>query len=125
MVSELIVVTEQEHVQKAEFDIRELYESFKERIFNLADNITLNPRKHFVGFKVDGNTFCDVVFQSKSLKLFLNLKSGELEDSKKLARDVSNIGHWGNGAYEIKIADSEELEYILSLVKQSLRKNKE
>lgn len=125
VVSELIVFTEQEHVQKAEFDIRELYESFKERIFNLADNITLNPRKHFVGFKIDGNTFCDVVFQSKSLKLFLNLKSGELEDSKKLARDVSNIGHWGNGAYEIKIADSEDLEYILSLVKQSLRKNKE
>ncbi|MEQ8474014.1 MAG: DUF5655 domain-containing protein [Marinoscillum sp.] len=63
-----------DHVQKSEFEIRELYENLKERIINLADNITLNPRKHFVGFKVDGNTFCDVVFQSKSLKIFVNLK---------------------------------------------------
>lgn len=123
--NELKVFTEQEHIQKAEFEIRELYETLKGRIFDLADNISLNPRKHFVGFKVDGNTFCDIVFQGKSLKIFMNLKSGELEDSRDIARDVSNVGHWGNGAYEIKIRDSEELEYILSLIKQSLRKNKE
>ncbi|GAA4442347.1 DUF5655 domain-containing protein [Pontibacter saemangeumensis] len=124
VTNELKVFTEQDLIQKAEFDIRELYESFKERVFNLADNITLNPRKHFVGFKIDGNTFCDVVLQGKNLKIFLNLKSGELDDAKGIARDVSNVGHWGNGAYEIKISDSEEIEYILSLVKQSLRKNK-
>jgi len=122
---ELEVFTEQDHVQKSEFDIRELYENLKERIINLADNITLNPRKHFVGFKIDGNTFCDVVFQSKSLKIFVNLKSGELDDAKGIARDVSNVGHWGNGSYEIKISDSEELEYVLSLIKQSLRKNRD
>lgn len=122
---ELEVFTEQDHVQKSEFDIRELYENLKDRIINLADNISLNPRKHFVGFKIDGNTFCDVVFQSKSLKIFVNLKSGELDDAKGIARDVSNVGHWGNGSYEIKISDSEELEYVLSLIKQSLRKNRD
>lgn len=125
VAKELEVFTEQDHVQKSEFDIRELYETLKERIINLADNISLNPRKHFIGFKVDGNTFCDVVFQSKSLKIFLNLKTGELDDSRGLARDVSNVGHWGNGSYEIKISDTEEMEYILSLIKQSLRKNRE
>jgi predicted transport protein len=26
-----------------------------------------------------------------------------LNDPKKIARDVSNMGHWGNGDYEIKI----------------------
>lgn len=123
VTNELKVFTEQEHIQKAEFEIRELYETFKEGVFNLAENITLNPRKHFVGFRVNGNTFCDVVFQGRSLKIFLNLKSDELDDPKGLARDVSNVGHWGNGAYELKISDSEDIEYILSLVKQSLRKN--
>ncbi len=122
---ELEVFTEQDHVQKSEFDTRELYENLKERIINLADNITLNPRKHFVGFKIDGNTFCDVVFQSKTLKIFVNLKSGELDDAKGISRDVSNVGHWGNGSYEIKISDSEELEYVMSLIKQSLRKNRD
>jgi len=45
-------------------------------------------------------------------------------DEKNLARDVSNVGHWGNGSYEIKMSDAENLEYILSLLKQSLKKNK-
>lgn len=42
-----------------------------------------------------------------------------LEDSKSIARDVSKTGHWGNGDYEIVMKDSEDFEYILSLIKQS------
>ncbi len=125
VTEELKVFTEQEHLLKAEFETRELYEILKERLINLHDNVTLNPRKHFVGFKVDGNTFCDVVLQGKSLKIYLNLKSGQLEDLKNLARDVSNVGHWGNGAYEVKMNDTEEIDYILSLIKQALKKNKD
>ena len=121
---EVKVFTEQEHLLKTEFEIRELYELFKEGVFNLADNVSLNPRKHFVGFKIEGNTFCDIIFLGKSLKLVINLKSGELDDPKGISRDVSNVGHWGNGAYEVRINDSENLEYILSLVKQSLKKNR-
>ena len=37
------------------------------------------------------------------------MKKGTLNDPKKIARDVSNIGHWGNGDYEIKIKDSSNL----------------
>ena len=69
--------------------------------------------------------FCDIVILAKSLKITLNLKSGELDDPKNVTRDVSNVGHWGNGAYEIKLTESDELEYILSLVKQSLKKHKD
>lgn len=123
ITNEIKVFTEEEHINKAEFEIRELYEQFKERLFNFGDNISLNPRKHFIGFKTQGNTFCDIVFLTKGLKIFLNMKSGELEDLKGIARDVSNVGHWGNGAYEIKINNSDEIEYILSLIKQSFRIN--
>lgn len=49
---------------------------------------------------------------------------GELDDPKKLARDVANIGHWGNGDYELQIRDDENIEYIMLLIKQSYRKNK-
>lgn len=123
VTDELKVFTEKEHIEKSEFEVRETYETFKERILDFGDDISLNPRKHFVGFKVNGNTFCDVVFQSKNLKLFINLKSGELEDAKGIARNVSNVGHWGNGAYEVKFKDTENIEYILSLVKQSYKLN--
>ena len=53
----------------------------------------------------------------------MNLKSGELDDSKGISRDVSNVGHWGNGAYEVKLKNYDEIDYIMSLLKQSFNKN--
>lgn len=121
---EIKVFTENDHILKGEFETRELYEKLKERLLNLDDNISTQPKKQTIGFRVGNNIFCDVVILSKGLKIYVNLKSGDLLDEKNLARDVSNVGHWGNGSYEIKMSDAENLEYILSLLKQSLKKNK-
>ena len=107
-----------------DFETRELYEQVKERIIGLDDNVSTQPKKQTIGFKVDNNIFCDIVLQGKGLKFYLNLRSGDLQDEKNISRDVSNVGHWGNGSYEIKISDLEEIDYVLSLLKQSLRKNK-
>jgi predicted transport protein len=52
------------------------------------------------------------------------MSKGELDDSKHIARDVSSTGHWGNGDYEIQMTNDDNLEYILSLIKQSIKKNK-
>jgi len=122
---EVKVFTEQDHLQKVDFETRELYDQVKERLISLDDNVTTQPKKQTIGFKIDNNIFCDLVLQGKGLKIYLNLKSGDLQDQKKIARDVSNVGHWGNGSYEIKLADLEDIDYIFSLIKQSLRKNKE
>ncbi len=121
---EVKVFTEQDHLQKVDFETRELYENLKERLLNMDDNVTVQPKKQTVGFKIDNNVFCDIVLQGKGLKIYLNLKSGELQDPKNISRDVSNVGHWGNGSYEIKLPDLEDIDYILSLIKQSIRKNK-
>ncbi|MBC8112031.1 MAG: hypothetical protein H7Y04_13300 [Verrucomicrobia bacterium] len=125
-VSEVIkVFTEQDHLQKAEFETRELYEQLKDRLIGLDSNIKIQPKKQTIGFKVDNNIFCDVVLQGKGLKIYLNLKSGDLQDQKQIARDISNVGHWGNGSYEVRLSDLEDIDYVLSLLKQSLQLNKE
>ncbi|HUH18761.1 DUF5655 domain-containing protein [Albibacterium sp.] len=121
---EVKVFTEQDHLQKVDFETRELYEQVKERLISLDDNVTTQPKKQTIGFKVDNNIFCDIVLQWKGLKIYINLKSGDLQDQKQIARDVSNVGHWGNGSYEIKLSDLDDIDYVLSLLKQSLRKNK-
>ncbi len=54
------------------------------------------------------------------MKLWINLHKGELDDPKQLTKDVSAIGHLGNGDYEIRISDTKNLEYIMSLIKQAL-----
>lgn len=45
---------------------------------------------------------------------------GLLDDPKCLARDVSKIGHYGKGDYQIQVENDLNLEYIMSLVKQVL-----
>lgn len=119
---EIKVYTEQEHLNKATDETRELYGKLKNAILSF-DNIEIKPTKLYIAF-VAGSNIADVRIQQNGLKIWINLKKGELDDPKQLAKDVSSIGHWGNGAYEIKIENDENLEYILSLIKQSLKKNK-
>ena len=104
--------------------IKELYEEMKNRLLNMDNNVSIQPRKQTIGFKINNNIFCDIVLLTQGLKIYLNLKSGDLNDMQKIARDVSNVGHWGNGSYEIKMNDTENIDYIISLIKQSLKKNK-
>ena len=119
---EIKVYTEQEHLNKADDETRELYEKLKNAVL-ILDNIEIKPTKLYVAFVADSNVV-DVQIQHNRLKMWLNLAKGDLDDPKNLTRDVSNVGHWGNGHYELKIDDDENLEYVVSLIKQSLKKNK-
>ena len=75
----------------------------------------------FVGRK----NIVDVCIQKNALKIWLNLAKGELDDPKKLARDVSAVGHWGNGDYEVRLHGGGYIvhfEYVLSLIRQVLER---
>ena len=52
------------------------------------------------------------------------MNKGTLDDPKKIMRDVSKVGHWGNGDYAIVLNVGDDLDYIMTLVKQSYLKNK-
>jgi predicted transport protein len=122
VAKEIKVYSEQEHLENVSEEIKELYEKFKNAIQNL-DNLEIKPKKKYIAF-VAGRNVIDILPQKKALKMWINMSIGELDDSKGITRDVSTTGHWGNGDFEIQIKDDENLEYILSLVKQSIKKNK-
>lgn len=119
VVKEIVVYDEDRFLQNKSDDIIELYNIYKEAILNLAPDIEALPLKWVMMFKTD-RKFAYIEIQKKNLKLWVNLKKGQLDDSKGLARDVSSVGHAGNGDYELTITDTENLEYIMSLVKQAL-----
>jgi len=119
---EIRIYTELEHVERGSDEIKELYEKFKTNILNL-DDIEVKPKKFYIAFTSRTN-IVDFHIQKNSIKIWINLSKGELDDPKKISRDVSNIGHWGNGDYEIQVSSDDDLEYIMSLIKQSLKKNK-
>ncbi|MEY8767548.1 DUF5655 domain-containing protein [Francisella philomiragia] len=118
---EIKVYSEEDLVSKASDEIKELYMQLKVAVLNFGD-IDIKPNKHYIAF-VGVKNIIDVQVQKKALKIWINLPIGSLDDPKKIARDMSNIGHLGNGDYEIQIGFDNDFEYVLSLIKQSVRKN--
>ncbi|MBU1371360.1 MAG: hypothetical protein KKG25_13435 [Bacteroidetes bacterium] len=114
------VYTEEDHYSNGSDYTIELYEKFKSSILNLTDGIEILPQKYYIAFK-KGSNISDIEIQKKSLKIFINAKIGTLDDPKDLVKDVSNIGHRGNGDYQIQIENDKDLEYIMSLIKQVLQ----
>jgi len=119
---EVRVYTEDDHFKGIPEKIIEVYEELKRRILELGENVEIRPRKKYIGFITKSN-FVDCHLSKKKIKLWINLVKGELEDPKKLARDVSNVGHWGNGDYEITEVDKKGIDYIMTLIKQSYKKH--
>jgi predicted transport protein len=119
---EIKVYTEEDHLSGLPSEIIELYQELKERLLSLGDNIEVRPRKKYVCF-VAGTNFVDVHPQKSQLKLWINLSKGELDDPKNIARDVSDIGHWGNGDYETLVKSTDDLQYLMTLIKQSFAKH--
>lgn len=118
--------TIQDHLSNASDAAREIYEAIHEFIMSLDETIKVEPKKYYIAYKLTTN-FVDVsVMMGKYafVKLFLNVPSGKLNDPHGLARDVSNIGKWGNGDYEIKVDNLSSITKVFDLIKQSYDYNK-
>ncbi len=117
VTSEIKVYTEEDHLNGVSDEMVELYETYKNAILNLFDEVEIVPKKLYIAFKKDKN-ISDIVVLKKGLKIFINLKKGQLDDPKGLTKDVSETGHWGNGDYELIVSNTDNLEYVMSLIKQ-------
>ncbi|GIW68267.1 MAG: hypothetical protein KatS3mg099_215 [Candidatus Parcubacteria bacterium] len=114
------------HLQKAQKEIKQIFSNLRERILSLDEDIIEEPRAHYIAYKTTTN-FVDVVIQTRSLKVFLNVKSGQLQDPYGIARDLTkpkHIGHWGNGDYQVKVEREDEITKVFDLIKQSYEFNK-
>ena len=120
ITKEIKVYDEESFYQLGSKSTIELYERFKQAILNLDDQIELTFTKLYAAFKKDKKNIVDIVMQKGTLKLYINAVWGTLEEPKGIFRDVSNVGKYGNGDYEVTLKDTEQLEYILSVIKQKL-----
>ncbi len=117
---EIVVYDEAYHLKDHSDDVLELYDSFKNAILTLSPDLEITPQKLYIAFKRGKNNIVSIHLQNQSLKMWINAKKGFLDDPKNITKDVSQLGHWGTGDYEIIVSDSKYLEYIMSLIKQLL-----
>lgn len=119
---EVIVYTEEDHLAKASEEIKKVYEELKNRILEL-DDIDIEIKKYYIAFKGRTN-IVDIELTKNKLKIDINMKKGTLEDLLNITEDISEIGHWGNGDYRVTINNSNDIDSLMPLIKQSLKVNR-
>jgi predicted transport protein len=105
----------------ADSPMRPLFEIFRKEVLALDPGVTEEVLKLYIAYKAETN-FVDVVPQKSRLRLSLNMPFHELHDLKGLAKDVTNLGRWGNGDIEAGLSKVEELPYVMGLVRQAFEK---
>ena len=109
------------HMAMSSESTKALFEALKERILAIDKEIIEDPKKLYVAYKTTRN-FVDIVVKKSKLKLYINMKTGTLEDPRGLAKDLEtpvHIGHWGNGDYEVEVTPGADLDYVMDLIQQS------
>lgn len=100
--------------------VKELYFKLKNRILELGEGIEIRFGKQTIGF-LQNKVFTDLIIWNKGVGVVINLKKGQLKDDLSLTEDLSNKGHWGNGDYRIWLNTNDDLEYTISLIRQSFQ----
>jgi len=102
-------------------DMRPIFESLRKELIALDPCVREEFLKLYVAYKAETN-FIDIVPQAKRLRLSLNMEFHEVYDPRGLAKDVTNLGRWGNGNVEVWISSLDEIPYIMGLARQSFEK---
>ncbi len=121
VTKEIVIYTEEKLLEGGSDLTKELYYVLKERILELGD-IKVEPKKLYIAFKGKSN-ICDIVIRKGHISIYLNLKEGMLNDPQKSTRLVKDIGHWGNGDYDTWIDKEEQIDYLMTLIRQSYKVN--
>lgn len=117
-IEDSVVYDESSFMAKTSDEIWCLYQKLKEAILSL-DGVSVEARKFYMAFRKGKKNVVDIIFQCNNLKIDINMEKGTLEDPQNITIDVSSIGHWGNGDYQVYMNTDSDFDYILSLIKQS------
>lgn len=115
-----------DHLKKANKKVKKMFLKLRELITSLDESIVEEPKAKYIAYKLTTN-FTDIEIWKQRLKVYLNLKSGQLKDPYNIAQDLTKpkpIGHWGNGDYRVILEKEEDVEKVFELIKQSYDFNK-
>lgn len=112
--------TASDQLDRADPSLRELYESLKELLIDLGEDVEVRALKRYFVFKRVKNFAC-VGIQLGDQKLLAYVKVDPEEERLKegFTRDVRKIGHFGTGDLEISIRTPADLEAAKELFEQS------
>lgn len=117
------IYTEHDHLKNASSEIIRIYTVIRKEIMAL-EGVDLVPIKMLIKFVRNKKDIAEFVFQRSKIRVFINLKYSQINDYQNKLRDVSGVGRWASGECEFNYENIQDMEYLLSLIKESYNKNK-
>ncbi|MBX3417879.1 MAG: hypothetical protein KF851_09770 [Pirellulaceae bacterium] len=89
--------------------IDEIFKELEAHLMSLGDDVQRKDLKHYIAFRRLRN-FATVVFHNKAIRVILPLPPEKYPEVKGFSRDVTNIGHWGTGNFELTLHEVADIE---------------
>jgi predicted transport protein len=114
---------ESHHTDNIPAEILELYRKLDTFCFSLKPGqITKEYLAKTVNYSSGDILFFSVHIYKSGIRIWLYLKYDEVVNPPEFSRDVSGIGHWGGGNFEITIKNVYQLEESERFIRLSLEK---
>ncbi len=105
------------HLSQMSSSSREMFETLREHILNLGDDVSERPMKQYIGYRRLRN-FCEIVPKKSKLNVFID---GPVKNSKKIGEDYSTIGHWGTGDLRVEVENQAEIPPLIEVITEAYR----
>lgn len=114
------ITTVSQSLEKADAKLTRLFETVREYLESLGDDVQFKPLRFYFAFKRIKNFACvEVKTQNKYLTVHVKIDPDSITLEDGFTRDVRTIGHFGTGDLEIIIRTMEDLERAKPLFEQS------
>ncbi len=112
--------TIEDHFRSGWDDMRELYDLLSERLLEIDSRIVVDPKKVYIGFKIDNTVIFDIhTYKSKLVLELYRVEPKDLDDPKRVTEYQKNSHkHYGKHITEYAITDEEQIDYAVMLAKQ-------
>ncbi|MBI3242909.1 MAG: hypothetical protein HYZ49_11510 [Chloroflexi bacterium] len=113
--------TFEQHLEGKSEKVKELALAIQEFIMGLDPAMEEAPKKLYVAYKISQNIACMEV-QNQRVIVLLKLDPKDIANPPKITRDVSNIGHYGTGDFEVTLKSIDDLEIAKPYIEMAYRK---
>lgn len=113
--------TFEQHLQGKPAKIRELALALQAFILGLDPAIEESPKKFYVAYRISQNIAC-MELQKQRVILYLKLNPKEVSGPPEISRDMTDIGHYGTGDFEVSIRGPEDLEVARPFIEMAYQK---
>ena len=110
-----------QHFKGKSSPVKELAQSVQEFFPDLDPAIDEVPKKDYIAYKISKNFVC-MKIQKHQVRLYVKLDPKKVDVPSNLARDVTNIGHFGTGDLALTIKSQDDLEQVKPQLEQAYQK---